>query len=473
MGRRVAGEAEPDRCEKGMTGLGLTDTIAAISTAPGRGAIALVRVSGPQTSAIAAALGLGDLAARQVLLRRVVHPTTQEGLDQALVTWFPAPASYTGEDMLELSAHGGSLVPASLLDAICAAGARPAEPGEFTRRAYLNGKLDLLQVEATLDLIEARSPQLHRAALFSLERGLSERVEGLRGGFLNLQALIAYDIDFPEEDDGPIDRNQIRRTADNLEKELDALLRLAPEGELLREGALTVIAGRPNTGKSSLFNALLGVERTIVTDIPGTTRDAIEAVISVSGYPFRVVDTAGIRESVEPIEEMGIEVARSYLDRADLVLFCIDPNQEDSVLDALGAAAALTEHLRPERLIVIHTKSDLVSGFVRAQEGEGINLSVRTGEGLEQLRSEMLKRAYGGLQEAEEIPLVTRRRHSRALEKARNSLAEFQKTWAGKFPPEISATHLQDAVIPLEELLGVITHEDVLDALFANFCVGK
>ncbi|MDH3298869.1 MAG: 50S ribosome-binding GTPase, partial [Gemmatimonadota bacterium] len=245
-----------------MTVAGSTDTIAAVSTAPGRAAVAVVRVSGPLAGSIAEALDLGVLEPRRSSLRRVRHPTTGDGIDRVLATFYPAPASYTGEHMLELSSHGGAIVPATLLDAVCAAGARPAEPGEFTRQAYLNGKLDLLQVEATLDLIDARSPRLRRAALFSLERGLSERIEELRRGVLDLQALIMYDIDFPDEDDGPVDRDRIRGAAEALSASLERMLRLAPEGELLREGALSVIAGRPNAGKSSLFNALLGIERT-------------------------------------------------------------------------------------------------------------------------------------------------------------------------------------------------------------------
>lgn len=433
----------------------------------------MVRVSGPAAGSIATALGLGKLQQRRVSLRRVIHPVTGEGLDRALVSWFPSPASYTGEDMLELSSHGGSIVPATLLDAVCVAGARPAEPGEFTRRAYLNGKLDLLQVEATLDLIDARSPRLRRAALFSLERGLSERVEALRTSLLEIQALIAYDIDFPDEDDGPIDREQVRKAAERLDEDLAAMLRLAPEGELLREGALTVIAGLPNAGKSSLFNALLGVERTIVTEVPGTTRDAVEALVSLDGYPFRIVDTAGIHESTERIEGLGIEVARSYLNRADLVLLCVDASGEQVADNVTRITALVEEGPGPDRVIRINTKSDLCSGFVRSPSDDSIDLSVRTGQGLEQLRSEMLATVYRGLQEAEEAPLVTRRRHSRSLCQARESLTLFRETWAAGNPPEIASAHLQDAVIPLEEMLGVVTTEDVLDALFATFCVGK
>jgi tRNA modification GTPase len=374
--------------------------------------------------------------------------------------------------MLELSSHGGSIVPATLLDAACAAGARPAEPGEFTRRAYLNGKLDLLQVEATLDLIDARSPRLRRAALFSLERGLSERIEGLRAGVLRLQAMIAYDIDFPGEDDGPLDRSRVRDAAEELHGDIDRLLRLAPEGELLREGALTVIAGRPNAGKSSLFNALLGVERTIVTEVPGTTRDAVEALISVDGYPFRLVDTAGIRDSEERIEGMGIEVARSYLAQADLVLLCTDASLEE-VEDDSDTLASLPEYPGPDRVIRIRTKTDLSSGFIRYEDSDALGVSVRTGEGLEQLRAAMLQSAFEGLQEAGEVPLVTRARHTRSLRAAQTAVRDFQDAWAADRPSEIASTHLQDAVLALEELLGVVTTDDILETLFSSFCVGK
>ena len=258
-------------------------TIAAISTPPGRGALAVVRVSGPDAALIATRLGLpGDEArvARHATLR---HPASQEPVDDVVAVRFSGPASYTGEDMLEISCHGGSLAPQLVLEAVCAAGARQAEPGEFTRKAFLNGKVDLMQAEATLDLIEARSPAMHRAALFQLDRGLSRRIEDLREELLGLQALIAYDIDFPEEDDGPVPAVRIDEAADRLVSGLSRMLELAPEGELLRDGALTVVAGRPNAGKSSVFNALLGFERAIVTEEPGTTRDAIEGLVSVDG----------------------------------------------------------------------------------------------------------------------------------------------------------------------------------------------
>lgn len=475
-----------------MTAAAGPDTIAAVATAPGRASLAVLRVSGPRAGAVAAALttepsaagapeSTEPLAPRRATLRRLVHPETGAALDRAVLTWFPGPDSYTGEDVLEISCHGGAVVPALLLDAVCAAGARLAERGEFTRRAYLNGKLDLVQAEATLDLIDARSVRMGQAALFALERGLSRRLEELRRRAIELQALIAYDIDFPDEDDGPVERGRVERGGQELEARIEALLRHAPEGEMLREGALTVIAGRPNAGKSSLFNALLGVERAIVTEEPGTTRDAIEALLSVDGYPFRLVDTAGLRREAERIEELGIEVARAYLDRADLALVCVESGRASDT-DEREFVEELDRRLGAERVLVVRTKADLpsdvseeVSVFVRSdgERREEIEVSAPEGHGLEAVRGAMLSAVYAGLTGQEEQPLVTRRRHARALEQARASMAAFRSVWSEGHPPEIAATHLQDAVLALEELLGVVTNEDVLDALFSSFCVGK
>jgi tRNA modification GTPase len=479
-----------------MMGAG-SDTIAAVATAPGRAALALLRISGPRAAAIAAGLtaeavegrprrSSAPLEPRRAALRRLVHPETGAVLDHAILTWFPGPASYTGEDLLEISCHGGAVVPSLLLDAACAAGARPAERGEFTRRAYLNGKLDLVQAEATVDLIDARSVRMGSAALFALERGLSRRIEELRTRAIELQALIAYDIDFPDEDDGPVERERVERAAEELENRIGALLRHAPEGEMLREGALTVIAGRPNAGKSSLFNALLGVERAIVTEEPGTTRDAIEALLSVDGYPFRLVDTAGLRRGAERIEGMGIEVAHAYLERADLALVCVESGRAAD-REEREFVERLDGRLGPDRVLVVRTKADLSAAragvhsvFIRLEDDGResrrpveIEVTAPEGEGLEELRRAMLSATYAGLADQAEQPLVTRRRHARALERAGEDLSDFRRAWAGGHPPEISATHLGDAVLALEELLGVVTNEDVLDALFSSFCVGK
>lgn len=449
-------------------------TIAAISTAPGRGALAVVRVSGPDAALIATRLGLPGEEARVARHATLRHPATDEPVDDVVAVRFNGPASYTGEDMLEISCHGGSLAPQLVLEAVCAAGARLAEPGEFTRKAFLNGKMDLMQAEATLDLIEARSPAMHRAALFQLDRGLSRRIEELREGLLNLQGLIAYDIDFPEEDDGPVPAARIDEAAGRLVNGLERMLELAPEGELLRDGALTVIAGRPNAGKSSFFNALLGFERAIVTEEPGTTRDAIEALISIDGYPFRLVDTAGLREGAGRVEGMGIEVARGYLQRADLVLLCIEADRVPGS-DETGFVHELKEE-DSSRVVILRTKADAcrgeVSGLVSGPISE-LPVSAVTGDGLPEVRAAMLERVYAGIRGDEETPVVTRARQIECLARARVDAAAFQEARRRGLPAEIAGTHVQDATLALEDLLGAVSTEEILDRVFSAFCVGK
>jgi tRNA modification GTPase len=450
------------------------DTIAAIATPQGRGAVALLRVSGPDALGVLRRIapGMGDVRPRAQRLTALRHPESGELLDRGLVTYFAAPASYTGEDTLEIATHGGVLTPQLVLDALLAAGARVAEPGEFTRRAYLNGKLDLLQAEAVADLIDGRSRALHRAAVHQMERGLSRRVSELRDAVIGTEALIAYSIDFPEEDEPPVPPARIQASARDVIARLEALLATAPEGELLREGALTVLAGRPNSGKSSLFNALLGTERAIVTDIPGTTRDALEASASVDGYPFRLVDTAGLRETGDVVEGMGIEVARRYLQAADLVLFCVEAGR---AVDA--DERAFRDGIPPDRLILVRTKSDAHPGPADDAEPEGlvaVRVSAATGDGIADLRRALLGRAFGGiLGEPGEAPLVTRERHARALGAARDEVAAFLEAMDAMVPMEFAATHLRDAVAALEDLVGAVSVDDVLDRVFGSFCVGK
>jgi tRNA modification GTPase len=449
------------------------DTIAAIATPAGRGAVALLRVSGPAALDVLRRIApeLGAVRPRVQRLTTLRHPDTGELLDRGLVTYFVAPGSYTGEDTVEIATHGGVLTPQLVLDALLGAGARAAQPGEFTRRAYLNGKLDLLQAEAVADLIDGRSRALHRAAVHQMERGLSRRVSELRDAVIGTEALIAYSIDFPEEDEPPVPPERIRASAADVIARIEALLATAPEGELLREGALTVLAGRPNSGKSSLFNALLGTERAIVTEIPGTTRDALEAQASVEGYPFRLVDTAGLRETEDRVEGIGIEVARRYLSAAELVLFCVEAgrevdNDERAFIGSVDAA----------RLIVVRTKSDQHPGAPDRSPADAPSIAVSaiTGDGIPELRRALLGKAFGGiLGEPGEAPLVTRERHARALRAARDEVAAFLAAMAGAVPMEFAATHLRAAVAALEELVGVVSVDDVLDRVFGTFCVGK
>jgi len=451
----------------------LSDPIVALATPPGRSALAVIRLSGSGAFEVAARCLRPFHADRpRVALRgRLVHPASGELVDEVLTACFPAPRSYTGQDLVEISTHGGLLVPAEAVAAFVAAGARLARPGEFTRRAMLTGKLDLLQAEATADLIDAGSPAQRRQALHQLDRGLSGRLESLRAEVLELEALIAYDIDFPEEDAGPVSPERVQAAWRALRDRIAGLVATAPEGERLREGALLVIAGPPNAGKSSLFNALLGRERAIVTEVPGTTRDAIEAYAVMEGFPFRLVDTAGLRASEDRVEKIGIEVSRKYLGAADLVLFCEDQGAGSGERYRSGRGRFLAQVSAP--VVFVTTKIDLADRpTARPPDRPGV--SAATGEGLDALKRRLAEVAFGqllGLGDVE--PVVTRARHRVALERALVEVEAFQAARAQGVDAAASATHLRAAVSALDDLIGAVTPDDVLDRVFASFCVGK
>lgn len=440
--------------------------IAALATPPGRSAIALLRVSGAGAHGVAARVlsPFRPDPPRTARLARCLHPTRDERLDEALYVVYRAPGSYTGEDLVEITTHGGLLVPAEVLGALVAAGARLAAPGEFTRRALSNGKLDLLQAEAVGDLVDATAPAQRRTALDQLDRGLSERIAGLRERVLELEALVCYEIDFPEEDSGPVPPERIEAAIQETRSAITGLLATAADGARLREGALAVIAGRPNTGKSSLFNALLGSERAIVTEIPGTTRDAIEAPASCSGFPFRLVDTAGLRDSDDTVERLGVEVSRRYLAGADVVLFCAEAGraltaEERRFLDEVRAP-----------VVLVHTKADLTDGAA----GEDLAVSTRTGAGLPLVRRKLAETAFSVLAAGGDVePVVTRERHRAALERALAEVTQFAAARAAGLEGAIAAAHLRAAATALEDLVGIVTADDVLDRVFASFCVGK
>lgn len=455
------------------------DTIVALATPAGRSALAVVRLSGPEARTVAARLGvpaaLDPRTATRVRLHACDRPDAP--LDEALATAFPAPRSFTGEEVVELSVHGGARVPAAVVAALVEAGARPALAGEFTERAVRNGKLDLLQAEAIADLIDARSQAMHRAALRQLSGALSHRLAALRDAVLDVEALIAYEIDFPEEDDGPVARERVLAAAARALQELDLLLATLPAAELGRDGVTVVLAGAPNAGKSSLFNALAGAPRAIVSDLPGTTRDALEVLLEHDPWPLRIVDTAGLRAGADALERLGVEVSARRLAEAHVVLVC---GEDDPALEAgVAAIAGLTDAPR----IAVRTKADLPSApadwqpprALRDRVVDAVAVSARTGAGLPALRA-AITRAVRDVHPdpAEDQPLVTRARHAAAIRAARGEVAAFHAAWAvDALPGPVAATHLRAAAHALDELIGAVDVEDVLERVFRGFCVGK
>ncbi|MDQ3138771.1 MAG: tRNA uridine-5-carboxymethylaminomethyl(34) synthesis GTPase MnmE [Gemmatimonadota bacterium] len=439
----------------------LSDPIAALATPPGRSALAVVRVSGSGAFEVAGRVidGFRTAPPRSVTLA-TFRDVRGSAIDRGLYAVFPSPGSYTGEDLVELSCHGGLLAPALVLAALHEAGARPAAPGEFTRRAVLNGKLDLVQAEAVGDLIEAVAPAQARAALRQLDGGLSRRLADLRRSLIEIEGLLAYDIDFPGEDDGPVPPARIAARLETVAAQIDRLLVTAPGAERLREGALLVLAGRPNAGKSSLFNALLGADRALVTEIPGTTRDAVEAYTDFLGWPVRLVDTAGLWDAPDRIDRLGIEMSRRYLASADLVLLCSETGR------ALGPdeSSIATEH--PTQ--VVRTKADLDGDVTDA----ALSVSVVTGQGLEDVRRVAAERLFGDRIALVDLePALTRARHRTALARASEALAGA-RTQIGA-DSVLVAHYVREATTALDELVGTVDIEEILDQVFSSFCVGK
>jgi tRNA modification GTPase len=452
------------------------DTIAAVATAPGRAAIAVVRASGADAlricGRIAAPYGGWPVPSREATrcrLHDVDDPLS--AIDDGLITVFPAPHSYTGETVVEFGVHGGAYVPGAVLAAIVRAGARPAEPGEFTERAVLNGKLDLLRAEAIADLIDARSRSAHRIAMQQLSGALSDRLNVLRTGIIQIEALLAYDVDFPGEDDGALPHRVVLAACDTTIAALDALLATVPAAILGREGATVVLAGPPNAGKSSLLNALIGESRVIVSDTPGTTRDAVDVLFEHDPWPLRLVDTAGLRDGADPLERLGIEVSMRWLARAHVVVACAE------TAGALAATATAIAALTPAPVIGALTKYDLVSESYEIPEISVpvIPVSATTGAGLPALLGAVTKvvLAGAGTHDAD-TPMVTRARHRAALDRARGELAAFRDAWSdGTLPAPVAAVHVHEATRALDELIGVVDVDDVLARVFSTFCVGK
>ena len=445
-----------------------TDTIAAIATPPGRGGIGIVRVSGPAVPNIANAL-LGRLPVPRRARFATFTDTAGAPLDTGLVLFFPAPHSFTGEDVLELHGHGGPVVLALLLQRVCELGARRARPGEFSERAFLNDKLDLAQAEAIADLIDSATEQSARAALRSLRGEFSARVQALAEALIELRASVEAALDFPDEELDLAGEGKVGERLNLIREQFDSLQQAAAHGSLLREGLTVVIAGRPNAGKSSLLNRLAGHEAAIVTEIPGTTRDLLREHIHLDGLPLHVLDTAGLRDSRDAVEQEGVRRAWEAIRSADRVLLVVD--------DTLGVTLEDRRILSrlPDKLpaTVVYNKIDLsarAAGCDEARQPAEIALSARTGAGLELLR-EHLKRAVG-LQAIGEDSFLAHRRHLEALAQARRHF-EMARQRLQERAVELLAEDLRLAQRALGEITGEFTSEDLLSRIFSNFCIGK
>lgn len=439
------------------------DTIAAIATPPGRGGIGVVRVSGTRVPDIARAL-LGALPAPRQATLASARGAGGGKLDQGIALYFPAPHSYTGEPVLEFQGHGGPVVIQAVLGAVLDAGARLAEPGEYTRRAFLNGRLDLAQAEAVADLIDAASSAAARSALRSLEGEFSAAVRQLVSELTELRALTEAMLDFPEEEVDELHRDDAHRRLASTQAALETVLARSRQGSLLREGLHVVIAGRPNVGKSSLLNRLAGAERAIVTPVAGTTRDLVREDIRIEGVPLHVVDTAGLRESADEVERIGIERAWQEIRRADVVLAVLEAGGGGDGDILCGFETALPAGAVRIRVL---NKIDL-AGMAPARTAGEVRLSAKTGEGLDLLRAALLEAA--GWERGGEAVFLARERHLRALERARAQLG-LAAAQGGRW--ELFAEDLRLAQQALSEITGEVTSEDLLGRIFARFCIGK
>ncbi|HVZ49617.1 MAG TPA: tRNA modification GTPase [Gemmatimonadaceae bacterium] len=448
-----------------------SDTIVAIGTAAGRSAIGIVRLSGPGAEEIGRrVVAPWPTRPRRLTRCTVRDPRTGDPIDEGLAAVFPAPASYTGETVLEVHSHGGRYVPAAIEAAFAAAGARPALPGEFTERALLRGKLDLIQAEAVRELIDARTRAAHNAAIEALSGHLAQQYASLREAAIGLEALLAFDIDFPEEDHGPLARERVTQAAEALRMRLHAAAASAPAQARARDGATVVLAGPPNAGKSSLLNALVGEMRAIVSDEPGTTRDAIEVFVDGDPWPLRYVDTAGLRDDAGLVERLGIAVSERYLRAADVVVVC---DERERISDGAVVRGRIRELTRAE-IVVARTKVDLRRVDDAVPGGEAVAVSSVTGEGIPELRQRIMDAVSAQAGGTPRPDAAITARQQAALESARAEIDAFIAAWhAGELPTPVAATHLRAAVAALEDLVGAIDADEVLARVFSTFCVGK
>ena len=443
------------------------DTIAAIATAPGRGGIGVVRVSGASLSELAAALCGRVPTPRKAMFARFLDADGVT-LDEGIALYFPAPASFTGEDVLELQGHGGPVVMQMLLERCLELGARLAEPGEFTRRAFLNGKLDLAQAESVADLIEASTAAAARSALRSLSGRFSEEIHRIVDALIDLRMLVEATLDFPEEEIEFLEQARALPRLDTIRQQLQDVLNRACQGALLRSGLNVVLVGEPNVGKSSLLNQLTGEDRAIVTEVAGTTRDALRETVQIEGIPLHIIDTAGLRETEDIVERIGIERTWREIERADVILWLVDASVEASASATEAIDARLPQVV--ERIIIAN-KIDLAgleAGRVEENGAVRLQVSAKKGAGMELVRAELLRIA--GWQAHGEDVILARERHLHAL---RAALAHIGTAASQSAALELFAEELRLAQDVLGEITGEFSADDLLGVIFSRFCIGK
>ena len=459
------------------------DTIGAISTPLGEGGIGIIRLSGTEAIRIAdhifaspRHISLSDRESHRITYGKILDPETGKEVDEVLVTIMKSPSSYTREDVVEINCHGGMVALREAFSLVLRYGARMAEPGEFTRRAFLNGRIDLSQAEAVLDLIRAKTEESRRIALEQLRGGLSAKITELRDELARVCAQTEAHIDFPEDDIEPASEKQILETTGMIERELETLLKTFQEARFFREGLSTTIVGRPNVGKSSLLNALLKRDRAIVTDIPGTTRDVLEEYLNIHGLPLRIMDTAGIRDVSDIAEKEGVTRSLSSIAHADLVIALFDSSEPLSDQDLL-----VIDKISGRNALIVLNKCDLACALgdadmerlQKASPRPVLFISATRGDGLETLKTVIFESCLKDWKEEREGIVVSNLRHKTAIEHALAALRRARGLLAGNQPLEFLSLEFRDALDRLGQIVGAVTTDDVLEMIFNDFCIGK
>lgn len=466
------------------------DTIAAISTPLGEGGIGIVRLSGKDSITIVEKIflspknkSLKNSGSHRLLYGHIKDPSTDNEIDEVLITVMRSPHTYTKEDVVEINCHGGMAPLRKTLELVLKKGARLAEPGEFTRRAFINGRIDLSQAEAVLDLIRAKTDESRRIAIEQLQGGLSEKITALRDRLKELCAHVEAYIDFPEDDLETASKENLTEAMKEIETDLRRLLKTYEEARFFREGISTAIVGRSNVGKSSLLNALLRKDRAIVTELPGTTRDVIEEYLNIKGLPVRIMDTAGIRDVHDIAEKEGVRRSLQSIENADLVIAIFDGSEPLREEDF-----KVLEKVKSKDALIVMNKCDLPSAFDESElvsrlsgtsrndtpyDSPVLRISATRGDGLEELKNSIFNSSLKNWKEGRESVLVTNLRHKLAIENALSALGRAVSGLAGNNPIEIIALELRDSLDRLGEIVGAVTTEDILDSIFKNFCIGK